>query len=329
MPATDTSTGHDVDSTLHVPVPQLDEIPDWGPEYVKVTPEIAKQWLDESGQDETFRNRKLNLAEKRKFVFIMRTNRFAHWVPDGPICFDEKGILLNGKTRLNAVAESGVTCGFMVFRGVPNWMFDFMGLGKPKNNAQILDARYKMSKPAVTAAMKLVLRYEEFLLGKRPAIGWRHWKGVHDQPSDIDLVYDRREDLVDYYDRAMAVRRGCKLLAVPLMLFQYYQWYAWPEGQGKLDQFLDSLTHGSDLAKGSAALSLYNFERDNYLPYDGKQQMHLILLFRHFGAHAKGEKLPVAKVGYGNEMLPPYHPKGPAAAKENLWKALTPLDAPR
>jgi hypothetical protein len=335
MSAIDTSNDVETidESLLYVPVQQLDTIPDWGPEYVKVTPEIARKWLAESGEDENFRNRKLSVPEMRRFAYLMRTKRFVHWLPDGPICFDEFGILINGKTRLTAIDESGVTCGFMVFRGVPRWMFPFMGIGKSKNVGQVFYAELKESSSAFTSVMKTVLRYEEFLSGKRGRYGWKNWKGKWDQPSDLTLVYERRKELAGYYGNAMLIRNGrnragCKLLAVSLMIFQMYQWYAWPEGRPKLEEFLDSLTDGSGFKKGSANLSLYNFGRHDYCEPAGRQYAHLILLFRHFGAYATGKNITTATIAFGHEMLPPFHPDGPEAAKENLRKALIPLDAP-
>lgn len=317
--------------TLYVEATQLGEIPDWGPTYEWVTPEKAAEVLKNSAEDEDFQNRKLVPAEVKKLARYMRTNRFKHFLVTEPIAYDEKGVLINGKTRYNAVVEAGVTCGFIVFRGVPRDHFEYSGVARPKKVDHVLHGYKKMAQPQVVAALKFMLRYEEFLAGIRGPYGWRHWhleSAKTDQPADLNAVYDRREEVVDNYGNAMKVRKGCKLLPVSLMVFMTYQWYAWPEGADKLDTFLDSLTFGSNLEKGSAALSLYNFGRHEYCPNEGKQAAHLILLFRHFGAFAKKEKLPTAVVAFGNAMLTPFHPKGPDEAIRNLREGMVPINAP-
>jgi hypothetical protein len=312
-------------ATLYAPAPQLEGKPPWKIEYLMVDPEIAGDWLTNSGHDDDFRNRPLNHADVGRTAQVMQRGGFVHYLPNGPICFDEKGILLNGKTRLSAVVESGATIGFIVFRGVPRWMFPYMDTGRLKTVKDVLYASHKMDKAGVIAAMKKVIRYEEFLADIRPASGWRHWQKIRDQAADLERIYTQREGLVDYYGSALAIRRGCKLTPTALMLFNFYQWHAWPQGRNELLEFLEALREGSNLKRGSAALSLRNFGRDEYCPTEGRMEIHLILLFRHFGAFAKDESIPRASWAYGQDMLPPFHPDGPAAAKKALRAALTPL----
>ncbi len=323
MPADRTSPP----ATLYAPAPQIAGTPQWTIEYTMVDPETASKWLTDSSEDENFRNRPLNQADLRRTAQVMKRGGFVHYLPNGPVCFDETGILLNGKTRLTAVVESGVTVGFIVFHGVPRWMFPYMDTGRIKTAKDVLHASYKMDKAGIIAAMKKVIRYEEFLAGIRDETGWRHWQKVRDQLADLERIYDLREDLADYYGTALAVRRGCKLAPTALMLFNFYQWHAWPQGRDTLEAFLDGLREGSNLRRGSAALSLRNFGRDEYSPAEGRAEIHLMLLFRHFGAFAKNESLPRVIWAYGQPMLPPYHPDGPAAAKKALRAALTPLNS--
>lgn len=311
---------------LFIPVQQIDGIPDWGHEYVWVTPAMAQKWLDEFSEDETFRNRKVPLAEKRRLARLMTTNRFIHFLPSAPFCFDEVGILINGKTRLSACVESGRTIGVIVYRGVPRWMWAAMDTGRKKNDRDFAYGTYKEDKTAILAAMKTAWRYEEVLVGARPRTGWRSWGKEDDlQATDIERMYDKRGELVDYYGSAMAVRKGCKLVPQALMIFNMYQWYAWPEGRDTLEKFLDALREGANMSTGSPALSLRNFGRDDYCPTEGKPVIHLILLFRHFAAFAKNERVPRVVWAYGHELLLPYHPQGEDAAKANLARGLEPI----
>jgi hypothetical protein len=312
-------------TTLYAPAMQVDGTPDWTIEYVMVDPGTAHKWLAESGEDEEFRNRPLNKADLGRTVQVMLRDGFVHYLPNGPICFDEDGILLNGKTRLTAVAESGKPAGFIVFHGVPRWMFPYMDTGRLKTARDMLYANDTIDKTAVIAAMKKVVQYEEVLAGIRPEIGWRYWAKERHQLADLERVYGLREELADYYGTAMAVRKGCKLLPTALMLFQFYQWHGWPKGRDKLGEYLEALREGSNLKRGSAALSLRNFGRDEYCPTEAKAEIQLILLFRHFRAFAEDETLPRVTWAFGHPMPAPYHPDGPVAAKKALRAALPPL----
>lgn len=321
--------------SLYTPAPQLPGLPTWQVDNVWVDPATAEKWLTESGQDDEFRNRRLNRADVDRTAHIMRRGGFVNFLPNGPICFDETGVLLNGQTRLTAIVESGHTAGFIIFRGVPRWMFPYMDTGRLKTPRDVLYANYKVDKAAVIAAMKKVIRYEEVLAGIRPPIGWRYWSKEHDQPADLEHVYQLRESMADYYGNALAVRgggrgkrAGCKLVPTALMLFQFYQWHAWPKGRDLLDQFLESLRDGSNLSSGSPALSLRNFGRDEYCPAEARVEIQLILLFRHFAAYARNERLPRVVWAYGQPMPAPFHPSGDAAAKKALAAALPPLNTP-
>ncbi len=329
MPATTApgATGDDPPvPDLFIPVNQVGGIPDWTHEYTWVTPATAQEWLDKYGEAEQFRNRKVNAPERRRLARLMTTNRFVHFLPSSPFCFDEDGILLNGKTRLNAVVESQRTVGFIVYRGVPRWMWPFMDTGRKKTDRDVAYSSYREDKTAIIAAMKTAWRYEEVLAGARERTGWRSWSKLDDlQPVDVERMYEKRGELTEYYGTAMAVRKGCKLVPSALMIFMMYQWHAWPEGRDKYQAFLDALREGANLSTGSAALSLRNFGRDEYCPTEGKTIIQLILLFRHFGAFTKNERLPRVTWAYGHEILLPYHPDGEAAAKANLARALQPL----
>ncbi len=312
--------------TLYVPVQQVGDVPPYTHEYLWIDPETAQQWLDENAQDDEFRNRPTNRADIGRMALIMKGKRFVHFLPVGPLCFDDKDILLNGKTRLNAVVESGETAVFVVYRNVPRWMFDYMDTNRVKTHKDVLYASYRMDKPSIIAAMKRVFLYEEVLFANRPATGWRSWSKERFQSADLNKVAGLRSEVTDHYGNAMAVRRGCGLQVTSLMLFHFYQWHAWPEGRERLEEFLDGLREGISLGKGSPALILRNWGRDDYCPSEGRIEMQLILLMQHFAAFVQGERMTKVVWAYGHEMPAPYHPDGPEAAKNALRAVLTPLN---
>ncbi len=324
------NTGSEEVLNLYAPVPQIEGIPQWRIEFIYLDNKGAEAMLAKASQDDEFRNRPTSAAQVRFWKDIINARRHVNFIPDGALIYDEKNVLLNGKHRLTGLAEAedGVEIGFMVIYGVPRWMFPYMGVNKVKTAKDVFYANYRIDKPQIIAATKMVLRYEEMLAGLRPEFGWRSWHKVRDQHADLDRIADLRGSLLDEYGNAMAVRspkHGCKLTATSLMIFMHYQYHAWPEGRQLLEKFLDGLREGADLSKGNAALSLRNWGRDDYCPTEGKPYAHLMLLFRHFAAFAKDERLPKVVLAFGQPMSFPYHPDGVDAAKANLDKALVPL----
>lgn len=327
-------------STLLVPALQLvDEesrqVPDWPIQYTWLEPDESADWLEKAGEDEEFKNRKVNAAKKNLMCQVMRNGGFVHFLPDGPFVFDEHGVLMNGKLRLTAAVETVTVIGVIVFRNVPRDMFPYLGTGVPKTYKHVRESFKEIDPGAVDSVMRRVLMYEEVLAGLRPAIGWQNWSKEGLQPADQWHIRQVRADVPDYYGNAAATRRGCKLSPAALMMFQFYQWHAWPEGRNTLEAFLESLESGGvdtkvyRSVKDSPAVSLRNFGRDEYCPTTGKVEIQLILLFNHFEAFANDTPMREVKWAYGMEMRPPYHPKGPDAAKRNLRKELVPLNLAR
>jgi hypothetical protein len=330
----------DLPTTLLAPALQVAGLngkttPKWKIEYTWLEPGDCAAWLETASEDDAFRNRPINRLDLALMVHTMKTDGFVHYLPDGPFIFDEHGILTNGKLRLTAAVEANVPIGVIVFRGPPRWMYEYLGTGRPKTFKDLRFARSQMDKRDVLVAMKMVFQYEEAILGIRPRIGWKDWSRERIQPADLAHVGNLRAELEDYYGNALAVRRGCKLVATALMMFQFYQWHAWPAGRERLLEFLDSLLTGAvdkqtyGLPKNSPAISLRNFGRDEYCPPQGKAVIHLILLFRHFAAFAQREPLAKATYAYGHEILPPYHPDGDDAAIRTVFKHIPPLNRER
>jgi len=79
----------------------------------KITPAKARLFLDKRDAEH---QRKIRPGLVSSYTASMKAG---HWVlsPD-PICFDDKGRLINAQHRLSAVIESGTTQEFMVCRGL-------------------------------------------------------------------------------------------------------------------------------------------------------------------------------------------------------------------
>ncbi len=320
---------------LQIPGTKGRGTPDWTIEYTWLEPADSAKWLAEAGEDEAFRNRPVNRLDLNLMVHTMQRDGFVHFLPDGPFVFDEHGVLTNGKLRLTAAIEANKTIGVIVFRGPPRWMYEYLGTGRPKTLKDLRYAKSQLDKRDVLVVMRRVFQYEEAILNMRPRVGWKDWGKERLQPADQAHVGEVRRELEDYYGNALTVRRGCKLVATSLMMFQFYQWHTWPKGRDILQEFLDSLTSGAvdksiyGIPKNSPAISLRNFGRDEYCPTQGKTEIQLIMLFRHFSAFAQNKPLAKATYAYGNEIQPPYHPDGEEAALHTLFTNIPPLNQRR
>lgn len=338
-------------TSILTPVPQVSNPPPFGVEFLMVTPEEAAVWWETMMADEEFRNRPLNTTDARHYKDLIDSDRFVHFLPNGIICRDPLGIFINGKTRMAGLKEAKKPAGFVIFTNVPRWMWMYMDILKPKTARQVLFGNHKMDKPQAITALRFVIKYEEFLNGIRDAEGWRHWSTGRDEFADLDHIHDLRREMMDDYGNAMAIRKGgCHLLAAPLMLFRYYQYYAWPDGRGILHDFCEALRLGTDPRRWMSAQSLRNWSTQGYFPTQGKKEAHLILLFQHFESYAKKAweleqrskrrldldgvdknfpQIREAVVAYGSPMRKPFHPDGELVALANLQRSIPPLNTPR
>lgn len=318
---------------LYRPVPQLvdDEYPP-DPKRLWVTPQKASELVDKALKADTIRQRKIRISQTRRWRNLYLTQRFVNFLPNGPLVEDEDGILLNGMHRLSALAslrEHDVQFGFWLFPKTPQWMFQFFDTGAVRNLKDVFHINSRSTGPQTPSAMRLAMRYEEFLAGVRSAMGWRHWGQVKDEHNDVDNFIARRGELQDWYSAAEKVNRSARLLVPSMLVFRFYQGLAWPDGADKLDEFCESLVTGEMLRAQSPALVLREWARDAYHNHDiiaAKREVHLTVLLRAFDQFARGTKVPRQVWAYGGPMTMPYHPAGPEHAIKVVRQALDELD---
>lgn len=314
---------------LYRPVENLDIKPNWRTSYEWINAKTAEEWLEEAGKDETFRNRPLIPSQVRRWGALMSSDRFVHFLPNGVIVRDPNGVMLNGYHRFQAIAgmPHRKRFGFMVVHDVPRWMFKFFDTNKVKTVRDVLYSAHREFGPQTPTAMRLGMRYEEFMMGLRPATGWRHWNTVKDEPSDIDDFVARRTELNDWYGVGEKVNRAARLLVPSVMVFRFYQSLAWPEGDEEITGFCESLITGANLTALSSTLHLREWARDAWYNKDrvpAKRETHLFLQMKAFKLRdSRIQKMPWA---YGMPMEMPYHPKGWETGLENIKKALAEMD---
>lgn len=322
-------TEEDQREWLYRPAPQLQGKPPFKVEYRWFTPEKATELLKHSLTDPDFRNRQTTVAQVRRHMNLMRTKRFVHFMPEGAICLDEQGIMLNGKNRMTAIAGQSYDIGLTVFRDVPRWMFKFMDTGRARTLKDVFYAGNRRTTPQTPSAMRLGMRYEEFLIGLRQGEGWRRWGAVKDdEHNDVDSFLTRRDEMQDWYGVGSAIQRKVHLIAASVMNFYFYQSLAWPEGADVLQEFCEWLITGGGWP-GSPALALREWSTSSWKNGDtipAKRELHLMLLFRCFAQFTQRTKVPKITWAYGHVMTLPYHPKGSETAIRNVRFALEEMD---
>lgn len=297
---------------------------------VYVTPEEAAEFLFEADNYEGFRPRKRTEARKRHWVSLMETGRFVEFSPEGALCFNPDGICLNGGNRLGAVVEYGKPVGFLRFDNVPDWMSKFFDQGDKRSLAEQMFMNKKDLKPGTTQTVRLGMRFEEFIMGKRSPYGWIDWGRHKDLHSDIDNWIDRRSYVLEYVAEGGRVRKFTQIQQASAVVFMAYQQMAWPQGTEAIEEFLEGMMHGTMLARGNPALTLREWLRsDGFIGHGthGRREGHLLLMFRHFEAFVQKINMPSVKWAKGMPMAMPFHPKGDKTAVSNIVKAMTKMDA--
>lgn len=317
---------------LYRPVPQLKIDPKRPPfkvSYEWISPEQAAELLVEASQADNFRQRPLSPPDVDRWASLLRTDRFVHYLPNGVICFDEHGVQLNGQHRFNGMVKAGKPAGYVVFRHVPRWMFAYFDTGKRRTIKNVLHINNRPAGAQTDSAMKLALRYEEFIQGIRPGTGWRHWNAVKDEHQDVDDFYGRRAEIQDGYRTAARVYGRAKILIPSVLTFQFYQSLAWPEGADAVDDFLDEDLMNTALATQRPAQQLRKYTLDVFAhktPVIAKRELHLMLLMNVFALEMKQSRISSIQWAYGQPMAMPYHPKGHEVAIKNVRSALDELD---
>lgn len=315
---------------LYVATPQLTAKPKWEIAFQKVNARQANQWLREADAVTDFKQRPTRTRGVRRWSLLMETGRFVEYLPDGPLIFDEQGIMMNGKHRMTALAGQDKSFGFMIIKGVPRWMFAYFDTGAQRTLNDVFTISGNMTAPQAGSTMRLAMRYEEFLWGVRREIGWKDWGSERDEHADVTGFLERRERLTDIYTMAARSYRTCKIVIASLMVFRYYQELAWPEGEPQLKKFLESLAEGTGFTtKDDPALVLREWAKDVSERKErifGKRELHLLLLYRHFQWYCQGRR--VSKVNWANgfPMAMPFHPDGADVGVENVRQALLKLD---
>lgn len=321
------------ESGLYRPVPQLTKLPNFTltPEWVE--PEQMQAWLLKAEADPQFRQRPLYPAQVRRYSKLLKRKGFVHFMPDGPLCFDPDGMMLNGRNRGTASAKHDEPTGFCIIRNVPRWMFRYMDTGKSRSQKDIFHISGRGATPQTQAAMRLGMRYEEFIRGMRgKGNGWHQWnQGSGDELTDVDDYLERRGELADLHASCQRVYLKSRLIQTSLMVFRFFQELAWQgdEAEAALEAFWLALETGAATSPQAPAVVLRAWANDSFRLEEqipARRELHLLLLFDLFRLHVQGDRIPRITWAKGLRMTMPYHPDGHETAVKNVIAGLDELD---
>jgi hypothetical protein len=317
----------EVHQPYYPPAPQLDGKPKWKISYPMYTPEQCDDEVRRADSDPDFHQRKCATRDVTRWKVLMATDRFVHFLPNGPVCYDEEGLLLNGKTRFTGAAGQNKPVGFMVIRGVPRWMFRYFDTGKMRTVNDVFHIAGRSPKGQTGATVRLAMRYAETIRGTRELIGWQNWASIGDEHADVDDFLAHHGELIDWYGAADQIYRKTKLNIGALQVWRYFQEMAWRgrEADQKISEFWEGLQTGAMLPLQSPALVLRDWALSTFQSKEhirGKRELHLLLLNSMFEMFVAGDTLKKVTWAHGFNMTFPYHPNGEEVAVKNVLRAL-------
>lgn len=96
----------------------------------EVSPELAEEWLKKNTK-----NRRLSKGDVKKLVDAMESGDWG--LSTDAIGFDTRGKLVNGQHRLHAVVAYGKPVKFLVARGLPPKVFQYLDTGRKRNGTDV------------------------------------------------------------------------------------------------------------------------------------------------------------------------------------------------
>jgi len=179
-------------------------------EIVKVNPKMALKMLDTN-----VINRILKAWRVKHFLHIIERGHYA-LIPDA-IIISDKGRLLNGQHRLQALVKSGKTLKFMIIYGLDEKYFPLLDSGSKRsaNDALYIEG---FNHPNLYAKMaRQTIRWEENLFWGK---GKKEWMST---PMDIlEYVLEHKEELATTVNHVKAQNSGNQWFSEGIFAVSYH-----------------------------------------------------------------------------------------------------------
>lgn len=215
-----------------------------------VTPELAKLWLDETDTP----NRNVSWTQVGTYSRLMKAGK---WRPAGdPIRRDASGNVLDGRHRLWAIIDSGVTLTQVVLDGATLEDQDVYDSGRPRRPSQQLAMRgHWKNSTQVAAVVRVVVQWHTGTL-----IGNSYRPSTIEVMEFADRYRSRLEESVKHGINVGRATGLSKALVGAFAFTAYDKAAEHPEkvSVAKINEFLDLLASGVGLERDNPILVLRN-----------------------------------------------------------------------
>jgi hypothetical protein len=213
-------------------------------EFVDVSPEIARQWLDECNLG----NRRISQRAVHKYALDMKSGRWRHRTGE-PIIFDRNGRLQQGQHRLAAVVSSGAHITFMVLFNADPQDFQVLDQGLRRSSGQVLQMAGVHDANLIASIARNYL-----LLQKYPD---RQWSSVTDLTPQ-EIIQFAQSNLSDLEVAAVDGRLARKQALIPESQYAAVAYYVrrLSPACGAWGNFHRAVTTGEMLQSGNPAFAL-------------------------------------------------------------------------
>ncbi len=215
-------------------------------ELVKITPELAREWLGYNTH-----NRRLRDRVVKAYATDMGNGDW-RWNGES-IKFAHDGTLLDGQHRLAAVAEADVTVPMLVVRGLPAETQETMDGGAKRKFGDVLQLRGETSSVTLAAVVRLVTLWEA---GVRRS-------GGNFTPTNAQLLQtlERYPWLRDVARECRTIGGGCDMPGSVIGLC-WWLFAQLPDAAEDAEYFLARLGDGQGLVKGDPIYELRRTAKD-------------------------------------------------------------------
>jgi hypothetical protein len=259
---------------------------------IKVTPELAKMWLEASQVP----NRNISWPIVAQYARLMKEGK---WRPTGdPIRLTERGVL-DGQKRLHAIIKAGVTIELVVLDNAEEADQDAYDSGQGRTAAQQIRMRGKFKNPNVVSSVcRAVLQWHTETL-------FSHAYRPH--TLEIEEFAERWRTRVEAsVEHAVAIGKTTKVSKALVGAFAFTAYDAavtHPERVkvAQIDDFLEALATGANMSAENPVMVL----RDQALRFDnlqkrepeGTQLYRIIATWKNWRRNRTYTKLQLPKGG--------------------------------
>lgn len=221
-------------------------------EMMSVTPTMAMNWLSAVPEYQ----RKVDEKQVNKLIMAIQRNEWR--VNGAAIVFNEKGDLIEGQHRLEAIAKAGRTVQSLVVTGVGKDEMTFASLGdvKPRKAADFI---YTKNATMVAAVIRLLWFCENRLLFSGLKARGSETANFISSPPVGELVKLAKKHAQTISEMVIPLKDSTRITrtgAWTVFLMYYFHLYRPPDEAIKASEFFGRLGDGIGLEKNSPILLL-------------------------------------------------------------------------